>query len=184
MAPAQETRTMHPMLNQTFWHGTCEGHLTDILAEGLVPSRFFCGHICLTNDPQIALFYARLSTNNVFGPKGLPVLIEIPPLSLNEASLVCESGTIDITAYGHGNPGRREEDLQSLKDDWEGLLQATGCLGVKDTLPVSASQVLTVEGLPDYTGRQFVNESFTGECCDAARRWLDLNLTPQYRRSA
>lgn len=169
---------MKALLNQTFWHGTCEGYLPSIMDQGLLPSRFRCGHVCLTNDPQIALFWARIWNNNPFGPGGSPVLIEIPSISLSEASVVCESATINISAYGHGNPGRRPEDLLSLRNDWERLFKATGCLGASDTVSVSSSRIIPVKGLRDQSVKEACDELRTGECDDDANKWLKDNIQP------
>lgn len=159
---------------ETFWHGTRRDRLDAILREGLLPSRSAVGHTCLARDPAIALLFARLEQSmGAPSDETAPVLIRIDGAALDPEQLVPETGSVDISAYGHQLPGRDKASLRALRDDAQALLEATDCIGTSQVLSVQAADVdLRSADLPILEISDIMDEMASGRCAQAEARAL------------
>jgi len=111
-------------------------NLPAILTEGILPARTICGHTCLTSDPAMALFYARLGQSFGGGEGSQPVLIRIGGGNLDPRHCVAETGSIEIGAYGRDMKGRNQFDLRALGGGWRRILRASDALGYSGIIEV------------------------------------------------
>jgi hypothetical protein len=156
----------HPALDRVFWHGTCMSRLDGILREGLIPSKSHIGHTCLSADPAMALFYARLGQTLEGNSSGRePVLIRIDGASLDPEAVCTETGTLDIGAYGRLLPGRSRSDLALHRGNWQGLLRASDAMGYTAPIPITEQMVeYRTRDLPALPINQIIEENDTGIC--------------------
>jgi len=126
-----------------FWHGTSVCNLPGILSEGLLPEMTEHGFgNCLTTQPEIALFFARLHTQLRDDPVDRrPVLIRIEGRYLHPDWCRAEAGCYEIGAYGNDMPGRRRSDLRDVPSSWEASLAETGCISYHKRIAVTPDMV-------------------------------------------
>lgn len=136
----------HPLAGLTFYHGTDAANIPSILEKGILPKtggRDGITHACLTTDLHCALLFGRL--NQVLsGARAVDIaVITIPGEALDPKTLCVEWGSVTISAYGQRRPGRSEDALHKLGDDWKAVFAATDCIGVQYAVPVREDWVDT-----------------------------------------
>ena len=128
-----------PVIEDTLWHGTLLPYAEQMLEDGAIrPAKSQAGHTCLTTDPAIAVFFARIHQTSI--PQDMPcppiALIRVDLAMLDPDKIVPETGSIEISPYGQLMPGRDKASLRAVQHDWKKVHDICACLGTTQDIPV------------------------------------------------
>ncbi len=111
------------------FHGTSDGYLDQILADGLDPKASVRRYLCYTDDPEIARYHALHMAEHdtdILGRRCRPVCIAIEIERFDETGFRVERNFIRLTpSYGRA----RGRNLKGRTWTWQSLLEEAGAVG-------------------------------------------------------